>query len=1063
MRRFLALLLAGTVLLIHTLPAQTTQLKGKVVDAKDGSPIPNATIRIRGAKAGTASDMDGAFTLPVGFSKVTLEVSSIGYAPTIIAVATGSPVVIKLEADTKALSEVVVTGVGVATSKKKLAFAVESVSTEHLPKVATASIDQALVGNVAGAQIQSTNGQPGAPISILLRGVNTINRGTMPMILLDGLELGATDLNQLDLNAIEKVEVIQGAAAATIYGAQGANGVIQLFSKKGKAGKLNIDVATSISRSTYLNIGDVAKNHYHNFSTNANNEVIGSSGKPLVWDPVTGSYLENVIYNSLDPNGKSEKPYDKNLLYYDHFKMFFKPANTYNASIALSGGGNKFDFNLSGSTNRQESNFKNNGYNNRNNFSSNLGMELVKNLKLRSITQLVYSKNTINWDRSIIYAINNSRQFANYDADVMADGTISHYFGDATGVNGENPNFYQAYTSTDEQKVDVVQNFDLNYKPIHFLELDVKYGLNYNRNDIIYQYLDQSKNTNVKEWDYSLSNFNTSDATNDGEIDVNKKQTVFQNFIPSATVSLDFQKDLHLNIPIVTTTYGAFDWRKKVFKEYYTYGLGQPPFSPYTAANYATQVIYKDEKTPFVTYGFVFNQRIELGELAGISGGFRQDYSSAFGRGAKPKLFPRGDAYLRVSSFDFWQNMGIGSILTDWKLRAAYGEAGIQPQPFDRYPVLSTKPFGSDQGFYFSPTQPNPDLDVEVSKELEIGTDFTVAVGKNNWFRNISVAFSWWKRSTDNAIYNVDIAPSLGLGQFKQNAFGLESKGVQASLNTGVYNNKTIDWHLTVNFGKQSSEISSVIGSDVVILSSAGSTNYVLKPGLKIGQLFGYKAVHAVDAVDENGNPYIPKDQQGSYEVASNGFVVNKTTKQPYFTAKQYNLGDPNPKFNMSFINEASFKDFLTISIQWDWINGSHLYNQTKEWMYRDGIHADYEKPITINGQTGAWTAFYRGVYQARSNNGTKDYFYEDASFWRLRNLSIGFDFARFFTIKGIRKIQLVLSGRNLITFTKYTGFDPEVSSGNNTGNLNSAWDRGTDHNTMPNLKFFQAGLNLGF
>ena len=193
--------------------------------------------------------------------------------------------------------------------------------------------------------------------------------------------------------------------------------------------------------------------------------------------------------------------------------------------------------------------------------------------------------------------------------------------------------------------------------------------------------------------------------------------------------------------------------------------------------------------------------------------------------------------------------------------------------------------------------------------------------------------------------------------------------------------------------------------------------------------------------------------------MASNGYVVNKTTKQPIFSPEKVSFGDPNPKFNMSFINFLSFKDYLTFSFQWDWVHGSHLYNQTKEWMYRDGIHSDYEKPITINGETGAWTAFYRGVYQAQGNNGTKDYFYEDASFMRLRNLSVGFDFARFFKIKGIRKAQLVLTGRNLVTFTDYTGMDPEVSS----GNVNSPWDRGTDHNTMPNFKSYQVGLNLGF
>jgi len=145
--------------------------------------------------------------------------------------------------------------------------------------------------------------------------------------------------------------------------------------------------------------------------------------------------------------------------------------------------------------------------------------------------------------------------------------------------------------------------------------------------------------------------------------------------------------------------------------------------------------------------------------------------------------------------------------------------------------------------------------------------------------------------------------------------------------------------------------------------------------------------------------------------------------------------------------------------MQWDWVYGSHLYNQTKEWMYRDGIHGDYDDQITINGETGAWTAFYRGVYAQVSRNGTKNYFYENASFGRLRNLSAAFDLAKFIKVPGIRKAQLVFTGRNILTITKYTGMDPEISS----GSLNSSWDRGVDHNSIPNIKSYQVGLNLGF
>jgi hypothetical protein len=145
--------------------------------------------------------------------------------------------------------------------------------------------------------------------------------------------------------------------------------------------------------------------------------------------------------------------------------------------------------------------------------------------------------------------------------------------------------------------------------------------------------------------------------------------------------------------------------------------------------------------------------------------------------------------------------------------------------------------------------------------------------------------------------------------------------------------------------------------------------------------------------------------------------------------------------------------------MQVDLIQGAGIYNQTKGWMYRDGIHSDYAKPITIDGQTGAWSAFYRGVYAAQSFNGTKNYFYEDGSFARLRNISVGVDLVRAFGIKGFRKLQLVASGRNVFTLTNYSGMDPEIASGSN----NSAWDRGIDHNTMPNLRAYQVQLNIGF
>ena len=1058
--RKLLVSLTAFLLSAGMLLAQKT-ISGKVTD-QNGDPIPNASIIAKGTKSGTVTTTDGSFSLTIPANVKALIVSSVNMKTEEKAIGEQSMIDVVLGPEDRIMSEVVVTGTGIATSKKKLGISVESITSDKLPP--TAAVDQALVGKIAGAQISSTNGSPGRPTNILLRGINTINRGTYPMILLDGIEVRATDLNSLDLNGIERIEVVQGAAAATIYGAQGANGVIQLFSKKGKPGKIRIDISSNVSSNTMLNEGDVHKARLHPFTTNANGEVIGSSGNLIALDPAISVYRENVQVNLVDPATFTNKPYDKNLQYYDHYKMFFQTAYTTNNSIIVSGGRDKVDFSFSASDNRQNSNFKNNGKYSRSNLLSNLGIELFKNFKFRTITQLVYTKNTLNdpTGRSIIYALNNSRPFADYDYQ-MPDGNYGYYFGDAVGVNGYNPNYRNQYSSNLDNKVDIVQNFNLNYKPARFVELDAKYGLNFQTQDVKYDVKPQDDNASAKFWGTRWWTGNyapTPSVGTSGSIDDYRYKTTFQNLIATATFNFDFEKDFNLNVPLKTTTQVAYDYRKNVFSQYITWGADAPFYSPYTANQMVTYRIQSDYKEPFVTYGYLVNHRFEYGELAGISGGVRSDYSSAFGRGSKPSTFPRGDAYVRPSSLDFWKNGTLGSVVQELKIRAAYGKAGIQPRPFDRYLVLNTANLGSNVAFTFPTNNPNPDLEVEISKEFEIGTDITFTLLKGSWLNSINLSATYWDRSTDNAIYNIDAPPSTGTGTIRDNAFGLASNGLQASLNATVLKSKNFNWNFTTNFSKQSSKITSVKGgTEIVVLSNAGSSNYVLKAGEKIGQLYGNLLLHSVEQLDPKGNPYISKTLQPNYTVASNGWVVDKTTKQPFVTPDKVSFGDPNPKFNMSFINDLSFKGNFFFSMQWDWVYGSHLYNQTKQWMYRDGIHGDYAEPITIDGQTGAYTAFYRGVYAQVQANGTRNYFYEDASFFRLRNISLSYDFARIINIPAIQRLQLVLTGRNLVTFTKYTGFDPEISSGTS----NSAFDRGVDHNTVPNLRSFQAGINVGF
>jgi TonB-linked SusC/RagA family outer membrane protein len=1089
MRKFHYFMMGVLLLITANLQAQTKQITGKITDPF-GAPIPGATVKVKGSKGGTSAGFDGAFTVNVPLNGALI-ITGIGYETKEIRVGNASSLTITLNTDAKSLSEVVVTGVGAATSKRHIGISVESVGADKLPAAPTASIDQALVGKIPGAQISSISGNPGAPVNILLRGINTLQSGTQPMILVDGIEAHGTDIGSLDLSNIERVEVVQGAASATLYGAQGANGVIQIITKKGKRGAAAVNFSSSYVTDSYINDGHVHKSALHPYLTDANNNIINySTGQPLAFQDdgtITGiSYTFGgaTRYGIVDPRNINEHPYNANLKYYDQFKEMFQTGSILNNTINVSGASDKSDFALTVSNNHNITPVLKNGYVDRTNLTANLGTELFKGFRIRSITQLIYTKNTLaptlgsaggygggrantiagqNFGTgSGIYGFMNTSPFfdLNYK---LADGTHPIYqVADFLSVNSNNPVYVNEYGSSIDNKIDVIQNFNANYKVNKFLELDAKYGIDYRTENARWTYLNQSTNVNsISQGDYQ----DYFGSSNLGEIDNWNYNSTFQNFNTSLYFRTDFQNDFHINIPLQTSTQVSFDYRKNKYVEYDTYGLQLPLVPPINMSQTASQAVAEDYVEPFITYGYLVNQKLDFGNFGGISGGFRTDYSSAFGAGSKPFTFPRADAYILPSSFGFWEDSKLVDAIPYFKLRAAYGEAGIQPEPFDRYPNLSAQNLGSQLVYTAPTTVLNPNLNVEVSKEFETGADFSIHTNKGHWLSAINASFTYWTRKSDNVIYSIGEPPSFGSPLYKTNAINLGSNGVQFQLNLPVYQSRDITWDFTVNFGHQISKITHIDGADIPI-SSAADVSLILKAGEKIGQLYGLKALTSTAAVNQEGVPYLPHGADlGKYEIVE-GRLVDTTTKQIQFSNESYAFGDPNPKFNASFINSFSYKGFITFGFQFDWIYGSHLYNQTKEWMYRDGISGDYDKQETINGQTAAWTAYRASAYYnmfgsqyGPGNDAVKDYFYESASFLRLRNASLGFDFVRFMKPGVFKKLQLVFTGRNLWTATKYTGFDPEVSS----GTANSAFDRGVDHNSTPNLKSYQVALNVGF
>ncbi len=1090
--------------------AQTSTVTGKVVDDK-GSPVNGASVLEKGTRNGVSANTDGTFSIKVK-SGASLVFTALGFENKTMT-ASSSNLMVQLITDVKALSEVVVTGSGVATSKRRLGISVESIKADKLPIVPAAGIDQALIGKIPGAQISSVSGNPGDQVNIVLRGINTVQGGTRPMILLDGTEVPFANLSTLDMTTVERVEVVQGAASAALYGAQGANGVIQIFSKKGVKGKISINVSSGYADNSFINAGNFGKASLHPYLTDASGNIISANnsggytaGSPVTINPSTGTILGSgsiayrygnnnlagspaaqsegpnyTRYGILDPRNVNDQTYKGNLKYYDHFAQVFTGSQSINNSVNISGGGDKVDFLVSYANNHSTSPFvKNNGYLDRHNLTANIGIELFKNFTVRAITSLAVVNNTMhpglgapggqgfgqgtsNAGVGSVYGFLNTSPFYSLQDTIVGGYYPVYQKASFLSVNAGNPYYQIQNTKGDSKQYNLAQNFEANYKINRFVTFNAKYGINYKNENDIWTYYNQSLNNSSNFYSSWAAAYNSADNT--GEMVNYQYSNIKQNFSAVATINTDFQRDFKLKLPITTTTQIGYDYRKNQYKEFDTRGSSLPLNPPFNFNATSNQYIITDYVQPSVTYGYLVDQKFDFGNYGGITAGVRTDYSSTFGAGSSPFTFPHYNGYLNLQSFKFWDK--VASVIPAIKFRAAYGKAGIQPGAFDRYPTLNAQPMGTELTYTNNPSQKNPNLNVEVSSETEYGTDMSFNIlNKGNWFKSLNLSFSYWSRHTDNAIFYQNVPPSTGASSLLTNAIALSSKGWQLGVNIPVFSNKNLTWDLTTNLSHQTSVIDAVQGGDIPLTTGAGSTGLVLTAGRRIGEIYGYHALTSITQLRADGKtPFIAVANQGKYEIVQ-GRVVNSFSKAIFFSDEAASLGDPNPTIVASFINSVNYKGIFSFNFQFDWINGSHLYNQTTEWMYRDGISNDFQKPVTINGQTAAYTAYYASAYYALGNtakgvgnNVTKDYFYYDASFVRLRNVSLGVDLAKYVKQNWLKKCQLVLSGRNLLTFTKYPGMDPEISSGSS----NSAFDRGIDHSTIPNMKSYQVTLNLGF
>jgi hypothetical protein len=418
-------------------------------------------------------------------------------------------------------------------------------------------------------------------------------------------------------------------------------------------------------------------------------------------------------------------------------------------------------------------------------------------------------------------------------------------------------------------------------------------------------------------------------------------------------------------------------------------------------------------------------------------------------------------------------------LVNEFKVRAAYGEAGVQPGAFDRVITLNSGVIGSQGTFNPRTTLQNPALGVEVSKEAEFGIDAAFKGGEN-FFSSIGVNATLWNRTTEDVIFGIDVAPSTGGASEFNNGITIASNGFDLGINAVVSSSKDFSWLTTLNFGKAVSTIDKISnGNDIIVQSQ-----YILRQGERLGVHFGFNPMSSldelVDPADANSGTILSATAiaSGRYAVVD-GNVVDLLTRQVQFRPYQEVIGDATPDFTLSWRNDFTIAKNLTVALQLDWVKGADIYNRTKQWMYRDFVHEDISKAITLPAlvdqdagtagvqpdgsgnyvvqgtETGAFVSYYQSLYKTNDKN---SFFIEDGSFIRLRELSVNYNVGSLIGAKWMKSWNVGFSARNLLTFTSYSGFDPEVS-----GNGNDNTVRGLDEFTYPNFRTFSITSSIKF
>ncbi|MVM38000.1 SusC/RagA family TonB-linked outer membrane protein [Spirosoma sp. HMF3257] len=1020
--------------------AQDRVITGRITSSDDGGPLPGASISVKGTTRGTTTDADGKFSLAVP-GKPTLVISSIGFSRQEVEVGNRSTITVQLQSTNSDLEEVIVTGYGGVLSKREVTGAVSKIKGTDIQNVPAQSIDRAMQGRISGVQISSANGAPGGAMQVRIRGVGSITAGNEPLYIVDGVQLNTQNTNSyassnpinfLNPNDVESIEVLKDAAAASIYGSQAANGVVIITTKKGKAGRTQVKfnyyqgVVEPIKYFDVLNSQQWVNMRTEAFM-NANptqsrtwalQQVLGILRYPAA---TIASLGENQLQGIVDT-----------LKTYDWQRAAMRTGRVQNYEVSLSGGGERNNFHFSSSYNTQDANVVG-VYFKRFTSSLRLGQKLSDKL------QFEQSINLSTTTQGGQYASPNGGSFlgsAAFGGPVMvptnaiynADGTYANtpQSGGAVGVVSHNfilSADYAKITSITNQLVGsaaLVYRItpQLTFRPTVNLDYRIIKGNYYADPRIQDAYSVQGRDSFQNEESINfLTNGALTYSHQFGEHSIN------------ALAGLEYRSDTRNGTSGTATGFPTSDF------QYIS-----------AAANYTAMSSFwtgYHRASAFGKIDYNYNSRYFLSLIG------RYDGSSRFGANNLFGFFPSISGSWLVSDEAFLKG---NPVLTELKLRASFGSTGNdQIGNFDsRGLYVGGANYNAGSGIAVT-SLANPDLKWERNTEIAAGLEYGIF---NNRIRG---QFDVYDRTSNDLLLQRQVPNTSGFTTITFNAGQVKNRGFEAEITVDVLKTSSLRWESSFNFSVIDNKVTKLydgispqanVDSLVLLTAPVQAGNTTVTRNFIVG-----KPVYANYAPVYAGvNPATGRAMW--YDQNGNIVYTYQTPRDSKY------LGSDFANIYGGWRNQISYKGFdLTAFFQYEF--GRRVNNSQGVFLIDDGtrnvntLTSVYNNRWTTPGQITDIPRPYNGgaEIQGSSYISATSRTIEDASYIRLKQVQLAYTFpkALLTRTKILQNVRVYAVATNLLTWTKWTGYDPEFL---NFGSGNTG--------AIPQSKTYTFGVEIG-